>query len=1012
MKCPIRGSLGFLLFLVCSSHPVQAADKPNILFLFADDQRADTIAAHGNPHIKTPSLDRLAAAGFSFRSNYCFGGNSGAVCVPSRAMLMSGKTWFNVDTASLKGAKLLPELLQEHGYVTFATGKWHNGQPSWLRAFQRGRNVFFGGMSDHAKVPLRDLGPDGKLTEVRTGEKLSSELFADAAIEFLSSHDGKKPFFVYVAFTAPHDPRMPPLPYREPYYRNLPPLPANFLPQLLFDNGMMRGGRDENLAAWPRTEAVIRDQLAEYYGLITHMDEQVGRILAALRQTGQADNTLIVYAADNGLALGSHGLLGKQSVFEHSMRVPLIVAGPGIPQGKSTQAFSYLLDIFPTLCDTIGIQRPADLEGESLRPLWEGKKDRVRDSVFLPFIQIQRAVRDQRWKLICYPRIGHMQLFDLQTDPDEKTNLIDRPDSAEHVQRLLKLMKRWQAKVGDRLELPTGNKPPEKVDLTGRKRDPDPWQPEWIRKKYFDAPQEHSPAPPAAHRAAGAPKAASTPNIIVILADDLGYGDVQCYNPQRGKIPTPNMDRLAAEGMRFTDGHSSSGVCSPSRYALLTGRYHWRTRLQAGIVGVFGDPLIAPDRLTIAGLAKQHGYGTACIGKWHLGRDWGIPQDKLALFHIGKGSPAVTDEHRAAWQEVFSKPIAGGPTARGFDEYFGTDVPNWPPYCFIENDRTVGIPSEFLPAALLKDNQASLQGPALADWKLEAILPALGDRACDFIAREAKAKQPFLLYMPLTSPHTPLAVNGAWKGRSGLGLAYPDFVMETDAVVGRVLDALEQSGIAGNTLVFFTSDNGCAPYIGAKAMEAQGHFPSGPLRGYKGDVWEGGHRVPFVVRWPGVVRPGSVCRQLVHQADIMATLAGVLRAKLPQSAGEDSFSLVPLLNGEDRPIREHAVSCASRGVAGLRRGPWKLIFERDPQAKTDVQLYNLDDDIGETKNLAADKPELVAGMKALMERLIANGRSTPGASQKNDVEVGIHTRGILSPGKKATRAKTKRLPDR
>jgi arylsulfatase A-like enzyme len=462
-----------------------AADRPNILFLFADDQRADTIAAHGNPHIKTPNLDKLAAAGFSFRANYCFGGNSGAVCVPSRAMLMSGKTWFRVDTASLKDAKLLPELLQENGYVTFATGKWHNGQPSWLRAFQRGQNIMFGGMSDHTKVPVRDLGPDGKLTEERTGEKFSSELFADAAIQFLRSHDGKAPFFAYVAFTAPHDPRQPPEAFREPYYRHLPPLPPNFLAQLPFDNGMMRGGRDENLAPWPRTEKVVRDQLAEYYGMITHLDDQVGRILEALRQTGQAGRTLIVYAADNGLALGSHGLLGKQSVYEHSMRVPLIIAGPGIPEGKSTKAFSYLLDVYPTLCDVLGIQPPPDLDGQSLLPLWEGKKDQVRESVFLPFIQIQRAVRDERWKLICHPKISHLQLFDLQTDPDERTNLIARAECGEHVRRLQGLMKQWQARAGDTLPLPTINKPPEAVDLTGQKRVPDQWQPDWIVKKYF-----------------------------------------------------------------------------------------------------------------------------------------------------------------------------------------------------------------------------------------------------------------------------------------------------------------------------------------------------------------------------------------------------------------------------------------------------------------------------------------------------------------------------------------------
>lgn len=483
----MKALCSMLALLALAKGQASAAPKPNILVLFADDQRADTISAHGNPHIKTPNLDRLAAAGFSFRNNYCFGSNSGAVCVPSRAMLMTGKTWFRVETASLQGARLLPELLQQHGYVTFGTGKWHNGRPSWLRAFQRGKSVFFGGMADHTKLPVQDLGPDGKLTPVRTGEKFSSELFADAAIEFLKSHKGRQPFFLYVAFTAPHDPRMPPVPYREMYYRNRPPLPANFLPQLPFDNGMMQV-RDENLAPWPRTEAVIRDQLAEYYGMITHLDEQIGRILETLWQTGYAENTLIIYAADNGLALGSHGLLGKQSVFEHSMRVPLILAGPGIPQGQSTHAFTYLLDLFPTLCDTIGIPCPADLDGQSLRPLWEGKQSHVRDSVFLPFMQIQRAVRDERWKLICYPKIGHMQLFDLQSDPDEKTNLVDRPDCAPHVSRLLKRMRAWQTQVGDTLELPTTNKPPEKIDLTGHKREPDPWQPEWIRKKYFNTP--------------------------------------------------------------------------------------------------------------------------------------------------------------------------------------------------------------------------------------------------------------------------------------------------------------------------------------------------------------------------------------------------------------------------------------------------------------------------------------------------------------------------------------------
>jgi arylsulfatase A-like enzyme len=481
-----------LALLTGLSGSAGAAPRPNILLLFADDQRADTIGAHGNRHIRTPNIDRLVASGFSFRRSYVFGGNSGAVCVPSRAMLMSGRTWFNVDAPTLKDVKLLPELLGENGYVTFATGKWHNGQPSWLRAFQRGRAIMFGGMSDHTKVPICDLAPDGRLTAPRMGGKFSSELFADAAIDFLKHHDGEKPFFAYVAFTAPHDPRQPPLRYREAYYRNPPPLPPNFLPQLPFDNGMMDGGRDENLGAWPRTGKMIRDQLAEYYGLITHLDEQVGRILTALKKSGQADNTIIIYAADNGLALGSHGLLGKQSVFEHSTHVPLIIAGPGIPRGKSTHAFTYLLDLFPTFCDVLGMPLPAALEGESLRPLWEERKERVRDSVFLPFMQFQRAVRDERWKLIVYPKIGHLQLFDLQNDPHETTSVIERPENAAHVVRLQNLMKQWQARAGDTLELPTENRTPPRIDLTGKERPPDEWQPEWIVKKYFDAPRPAS----------------------------------------------------------------------------------------------------------------------------------------------------------------------------------------------------------------------------------------------------------------------------------------------------------------------------------------------------------------------------------------------------------------------------------------------------------------------------------------------------------------------------------------
>lgn len=482
--------------------------------------------------------------------------------------------------------------------------------------------------------------------------------------------------------------------------------------------------------------------------------------------------------------------------------------------------------------------------------------------------------------------------------------------------------------------------------------------------------------------------AAPPPNVVLIYADDLGYGDVQVYNPDRGRIPTPHMDRLAAGGMRFTDAHSSSGVCSPSRYTLLTGRYHWRSRLQTGIVPTWGKPLIPETRLTLPRLAGTHGYRTAAIGKWHLGWHWGIPESDRKFFPSGYGARElrVTEEHRRAWSAVFSRPIGGGPLGAGFAHYFGTDVPNWPPFCFIEDNRTVGIPSASLPVELLRNHQASVQGPALPGWRLEAILPELTRRAEGFIAESAAKPAPFFLYLSLTSPHTPISPNQEWKGRSGLG-DYPDFVMETDAAVGRVLAALERAGVAERTLVILTSDNGFEGNLGAAALEAKGHFPSGPLRGYKRSAHEGGHRVPFLVRWPGVTPAGKVSDRLVHQADLLATLAEILGARLPDDAGEDSLSLLPLLRGDDREVRAHAVSHSVSGEAAVRQGPWKLILPVPAGKPARPLLFNLAADLGETKDLATEQPDRVAELTALYGRLIEEGRSRPGPRARNDVPV-------------------------
>ncbi|HCS54986.1 sulfatase-like hydrolase/transferase [Rubinisphaera sp.] len=478
-----------LLFLIVGltlglTKTVQAADKPNILFLFADDQRTDTIGAWGNPHIQTPNIDSLVEQGFSFRNNYCFGSNSGAVCMPSRAMVHSGRTWMHSNN-NMDGEVTLGELLREQGYQTFTTGKWHNGRNSILRSFEHGQNVFMGGMSDHTRVPLSDIQDGQLISRGIDKDGFSSEQFADAAVSFLKTQKGEQPFFAYVAFTSPHDPRNPPEKYREMYYKNRPPLPENFQPQLDFNNSNLII-RDEMLAAWPREKSVISDQLCEYYGLITHMDEQIGRILKALDETGQRENTIIVYSADHGLGMGSHGLLGKQSVFEHSMKAPLIFVGPGIPQGKSSEAFTYLLDIYPTLCGQLEVKAPARVEGKSLSGIIKGEQKSVRDSIFLPYQSTQRSVRDERWKLCVYPQINFQQLFDLKNDPHEMHNLAEIPEYAMQKSKMLELMKTWQSEVGDEQTLTVKNPQPKTKDLTDHPRKPDAHQPKWIVEKYFD----------------------------------------------------------------------------------------------------------------------------------------------------------------------------------------------------------------------------------------------------------------------------------------------------------------------------------------------------------------------------------------------------------------------------------------------------------------------------------------------------------------------------------------------
>ena len=396
-----------------------AKRSPNVLVIVSDDQRADTIHALGNAVIRTPVLDALVARGTVFDRAYCMGSTHGAVCVPSRAMLLSGRSLFHVNDR-LAGCDTWPEAFARSGYTTFVTGKWHNGKQSLVRAFQAGKYVFLGGMTDQWNVPVFNFPPDAlsdALVPADSQGLHSSELFADAAVDFVKK-GGDKPFFAWIAMTAPHDPRDAPKAFQKRFEGNQPAPPDNFLPQHPFNNGAL-SIRDEKLLGWPRTREAISKELADYYACIESMDAQIGRVIASLADTGRLDDTLILFTSDHGLALGSHGLLGKQNLYEHSMRSPAVIAGPGVPAGKRLDALCYLFDLTATLGDLAGVAAPEKNEGKSLLPVLRGEEKAVREEILLAYGNMQRALVTPEWKWIDYPKINRHQLFSLVQDPSE-----------------------------------------------------------------------------------------------------------------------------------------------------------------------------------------------------------------------------------------------------------------------------------------------------------------------------------------------------------------------------------------------------------------------------------------------------------------------------------------------------------------------------------------------------------------------------------------------------------------
>jgi len=455
------------------------------------------------------------------------------------------------------------------------------------------------------------------------------------------------------------------------------------------------------------------------------------------------------------------------------------------------------------------------------------------------------------------------------------------------------------------------------------------------------------------------------PNIVLILADDMGFGDPGCYNP-KSKIPTPNIDHLAAEGMRFTDVHSPSSVCTPTRYGILTGRYCWRTRLKRGVLQGYDPLMIETDRPTVASVLKSKGYATGAIGKWHLGFGSAKPLD-------------------------YAQSLTPGPNAVGFDYFFG--IPSsldFEPYVFVRNDRPTEVPTAKIEASESRRTggggfwRAGFIGP---NFKHETVLPELTREAEAFIKRQSVAK-PFFLYLPLSAPHTPWMPTAEFRGKSGAGY-YGDFAHQTDATVGRVLRALEEAKLSRNTLVVYTSDNG--GHWLASDIEKYGHQSNTPWRGQKADIHEGGHRVPFIVRWPGKVKAGTVNKQLVCLTDCFATFSAAAGVSVPDGAAEDSYNQLPAFEGKRAasPAREAVVHHSGDGLFAIRSGDWKLVeglgsggftlprTEKPVPGGPAGQLYNLAEDSAEQRNLYLERPDQVTRLKALLDRYRTEGRSRP-----------------------------------
>ena len=910
-----------------------ASTTPNFVIVFVDDLGYGDLGCFGHPTIRTPHLDRMAAEGAKLTQFYA----AASVCTPSRAGLLTGRlpvrsgmygdqrrVFFPDSTSGLPAGEItLAEALRDSGYRTACVGKWHLGhQPEYLPT-AHGFDSYFGIPYSNDMDAVWPL-PDG------------SNRFENSKIEYFrvpllrGTEEIERPADQTtitrryteeaVRFIKQQDER--------PFFLYL----AHSLPHVpLFRSKAFEGRSARGL----------------YGDVVEEIDWGMGEVFDALQEAGLDERTVVLFTSDNGPWLtygaqgGSAGPLreGKGCSFEGGVRVPTIVRWPGqVPAASVCTEISSALDVMPTFVELAGGTLPTDrpYDGVDLSGVLLGQDGAPspRESVF--FYQGSRlmAVRHGAYKAHFATQIAYVGADLTEHDPPLLYNLNLDPSETRDLKGVLPEVVLELQRVAD-----------EHLAIT-------------------------EPVPSRTAAVKGDP----APNIVVILADDMGFGEVQALFPEGSKVPTPHLNRFHSESMSFTDAHSPSSVCTPTRYGLLTGRYCWRTTLQKGVVTGSERSLIAEDRLTLGALLQAQGYDSGIVGKWHL--NYGYKASGNA------SPPEASAKTKALLPAAFpvGSTVIEGPTTRGFDSFYG-----------FHHAREM--------SSIVRNETI------VAEMEVKDVLPALTREAVAFVndrAEAAKEGKPFFLYFPMSSPHTPIAPADQWKDKSGLG-AYGDFVAQTDASVGAVLDALEANGLRDNTLVIFTSDNGTSRAARIKELEAQGHFPTGPLRGSKADLWEGGHRVPFMVRWPRRIRPNETSTQLVSLTDLLATVADLLDVPLPDTAGEDSISFLPtLLDSASDSRRTSMVHHSISGHFAIRDGDWKLLlapgsagWSQPSNAKArdagspSMQLYDLRADLAESTNLEARGAETMARLLKQLVRQVRAGRTTPGDPQPNDAEIEI-----------------------